>query len=216
MSHTLTLAEEVLLLALDDEKGTLPEPNGDLAVAAAVLVGLLDAGRIALGGDGAVAVLDGRPTGDPGLDLALARLADGKPADLKTWIQRFAEGSDLREATVERLVVAGVLERREGAFFGLGPDRYPERYGVPEDAVVDRLARAITTDDEVDRPTRLLLSIADAAQLLPLVLDRKELKRRAERIEALTDGEAVGDAVRAALDEFMALITITVINATTT
>ena len=215
MTYALPLHEQVLLLALDDERGTLPQPNADLAVAAAIVVELHEAERIALG-RADVEVVDERPTGDIPLDAVLTAMTEGKPASLTTWLQRLAEGADLRQATAERLVDAGILERRAGAFFGLGPDRYPEAYGAAEDAVIARLTRAVSTDGEVDRPTRLLLSIADAAQLLPLVIDRKELKDYAERIEALTDGEAVGEAVRAALDEFLALISITVITTTVT
>lgn len=215
MTYALPLHEQVLLLALDDEEGTLPQPNADLAVAAAIVVELHEAGRIALG-RADVEVVDRRPTGDEALDAVLTAMTDGKPASLTTWIQRLAEGADLREATARRLIDSGILERREGAFFGLGPDRYPEAYGAAEDAVIARLTRAVSTEGDVDRPTRLLLSIADAAQLLALVIDRKELKHHAERIESLTDGEAVGEAVRAALDEFMALISITVINSTVT
>ena len=63
---TIPLAEELLLLAYDDQTGkaTGSRIGLDLGMAAAVLVDLALAGRIAYR-DGYLAVVDPSPTGDP-------------------------------------------------------------------------------------------------------------------------------------------------------
>ena len=77
----VALAEELLLLAYDDETGkaTMPRISLDLGMAAAVLVELALAGRVAYA-DGNLAVVDPTPTGEPIADAVLAKIAADDPA----------------------------------------------------------------------------------------------------------------------------------------
>ena len=77
---SVALAEELLLLAYDDESG---KPVGsqiglDLGMAAAVLVELALASKIAYS-QGTLVVLNATPTGEPITDEALTRIAADTP-----------------------------------------------------------------------------------------------------------------------------------------
>ena len=75
---SIALAEELLLLAYDDETGkaTVSRIGLDLGMAAAVLVDLALAGRVVYGDGGNLVVKDRTPTGDPIADAVLAKVAE--------------------------------------------------------------------------------------------------------------------------------------------
>lgn len=86
-----TLAEELLLLAIDPRHGRLVEkPPGSLAyaVAGAMLTGLLHAGQVMLV-DGKV--MAGTDSGDPLTDMVLEAVRDlSSPQSLGYWVNALA------------------------------------------------------------------------------------------------------------------------------
>lgn len=211
-SHQLLLHEEVLLVALHDEKGTCPQPNTDLAVAASVAYELLRAERVRLTEEKKpmLELVSDEPVGEPALDEALGAIADGKPKRLGWWVERLGGRPDLRHATAKGLIERGVLERKEGGFFGLFGDRYPERDGAPEAGIHARVSQAVLTDGWVDDPTRALVAVLQAADLLGKVVDRKSLRARKARVRELSEGDAVG----AALAEVLEAVQVAIVAAT--
>lgn len=123
---TVTLPEELLLLAIDPSSG---RPRGVMnrtryGVAGAVLAELEAAGRV--GHDrGRIAVADGRPTGDPVLDSALGRLPDsGKAVSARRWIRR--ESREMTEVSARSLAKRGAIRIEKRRALGLFPyHRYP-------------------------------------------------------------------------------------------
>src|ERR1044072_8144044 len=118
-----TIAEEVLLLAYDEEQGRQLIGSSELdgALGGAVLAGLAAAlggallaeltvgGRIDLA-DKKVTVLDATPVGDEELDAALARIAaESKARKPEWWVQRLHSGK-LRRRLLSRLAERGVLD----------------------------------------------------------------------------------------------------------
>ena len=86
---SIALAEELLLLAYDDQTGkaTGSRIGLDLGMSAAVLVDLALAGRIAYV-SGYLVVNDATPTGEPIADLVLAKAAADDPHTPAQWLQR--------------------------------------------------------------------------------------------------------------------------------
>src|SRR3954462_7936028 len=86
---SIALAEELLLLAYDDETGkaTGSRIGLDLGMAAAVLVDLALAGRIAYV-DGYLKVMNTNPTGEPIADAVLGRVATDELHTPAQWVQR--------------------------------------------------------------------------------------------------------------------------------
>ncbi len=224
--HTLRLYEELMLLALSDERGTISETtNWPYAVVGGVLAELLLAGRLRTvsGDDGGtrVEVVDATPVGEPLLDEAQERLAKkGKPVDMADWLGTFAGLSGLQRRVAERLVERGILRmEKERVLLLFHQTVYPELDPKPEREVIARLERAIFTDEpEIDSRTAILVALAQAGGLLPIVFDAETLADRTERIEEITAGRTVGEAARAAVEaaeQAAALIaTMTVLNTT--
>ncbi len=203
MSQELLLHEEVLLVALHDDKGTAPQPNTDLAVAASVLHELLRAGRLAIVPDkkkSLVEVADATPTGEEVLDEALGWIGEGKTRRLEWWVERLGAKPALRHMTARGLVDRGVLEVTEGGLFGLGSDRYPERDGAPEAGIGARVGQAVLTDGYVDDRTRTLVVVLDAADLLTRTVERKALRGRKARLAELREGDQIGGALSEVLE----------------
>lgn len=206
LQPSLFLHEEILLLALHDEKGTIGFGSTyAYAVGGAILAELLVRGRIEMTGTGKkryVQLLDPTPIGEPLLDESLSRIAAAKRrGTLATWVSRFAGSRQLQHRLADGLCRRGILRAEEKEVLLFFKRRiYPALDPKPEQEVIDRLEEAIFTAAAVDPRTTVLLSLANSAQLLPLVFDKKALKARRERIEALATHEELGSAVQGAIE----------------
>jgi hypothetical protein len=125
---SVALAEELLLLAYDNESGkAIGSRIGlDLGMAAAVLVDLALAGRIAYS-DGTIIVINDKPTGEPIADDVLARIAADTPHTPASWVQRLRHGLRIRVLAdlCARGVICDVDEVRERLTKALSGDGVP-------------------------------------------------------------------------------------------
>ncbi|MFC3125670.1 GPP34 family phosphoprotein [Pseudoroseomonas globiformis] len=202
---SLTMPEELLLLMLDDESGRLIDraaPSGDYALVAAILAELEVENRIDAGVE-RVVLLDPRPTGDAALDDVLARIgAEVEPRGSRWWIEALASEADrLRDHYFDKLVERGVLKLEEGRFLWFFAERrYPILSDKEEREVKARLMSVIFEDHTPAPRDALLIGLARAAGLLPLLLATPELESAQQRIDAVADREplnrALTDAVR--------------------
>jgi hypothetical protein len=202
----LFLHEEILLLALRDEKGTID--TGSVyayAVGGAVLAELLVRRRVELVANGRkrlVQAIDTKPVGDPLLDECLRRIGDARRrGTATTWVSRFAGTRGLRDRLADGLCRRGILraEEKEVLLF-FKRKTYPAVNPEPEREVVQRLEAAIFTESDVDARTIVLLSLANAARLLPMAFEKRALKERRDRIKALVEQESLGNAVKSAIE----------------
>lgn len=211
--QALSLPEEILLLALHDEKGTIGiESHYPYAVGGAVLAELVMRGRVQLEDAGKkklVRVVDRAPTGRPFLDDCLARIGeDRKQRSAETWVSRFAETKQLKHRLAQQLCDRGILRADESKVLLLFTRRiYPEVDSRPEHELIERLRRAIFSDaGEVEPRTAVLVSLAHHASLLPNAFDKKELKARKKRIEQIGNGEATSQATKEAIEAMQAAV----------
>jgi hypothetical protein len=213
---SLRLYEEILLLELDDEKGTARSSSMYAqAMGGAALAELLLEGRIRLADDKKrrVEVIDPTPVGDPLLDALLAEMAAAKkPKQGSEWVAKVANKGKLKAEAAGRLVTAGVLRQEEAKILGIFPTtHYPARDPGPEREVRARLHRAICTDtQDVDPRTIVLVALADAGGLLSRVIEKPRLKERKERIKAITSGQAVRAVTQEAIDAVHAAVMVAV------
>jgi hypothetical protein len=215
----LWLYEELLLLALDDAKGTPAfGVHAEFALGGALLADLLMARRVRPDGEGRKArlqLVERRPLDDGLLDECLERVrAARRPADLATWVTRFARLPRLRRRASEGLVRRGILRREEGRVLLLFPrTTFPERDPGPERELLRRLRTAITRATvRPDPRTTVLISLAGKTGLLRRVFrtreQRAELKRCKPRIAAIVAGEVTGRATSQAIEAMNAAIVV--------
>jgi Golgi phosphoprotein 3 len=214
-SNWLYLHEEIMLLALRDREGTVFSGTMyNFAIGGAVLAELLMAKRI----DVEVVkkrkyarVLSPSPVGDPLVDECLTKLDEAKRRDqLQTWVSKFANTKNLKHRVAEQLAKRRILRIDEDKVFGIFTRKiYPEVDPQPERELIERLRQAIFGDGaEIDPRTVVLLSLANSADLLKLVFDKKQLKSRKARIEQVVNGELTGKATNEAIQAMQAAVMV--------
>lgn len=219
----LMLHEEILLLALDNEKGTARFGSMHAyGMAGGIITELVLSGRLRLEKVKKTLLVDvvqRTQTGDPVLDEALEKMATAKRrASIQTWVSRIAQTRKLHERVATRLRDRGVLRREEGRVLLFFPrDTWPTHDEAPERALVQRIHEAIRGDGMVDGRTATIIALAKAGGVLDAHLEKGEMKARKERIEAIVNGNLVGDATRAAIEAVTAamIATSTAITAAT-
>jgi hypothetical protein len=218
-SKPLFLQEELLLLALRDEEGTISAAMYPYALAGAILAELMLHERIRVDDPKKkmVQVLSNSPLGDPLLDECLERIArDDRPDSLADWVERFTAVRHLKDRVAEGLCERGILRAEKGRFLFVFPKvTYPEVDHGPEGRILQRLRSAIFEEsEEIDTRTAVLLSLASSTGMLPTVFDPEELKPGQAHIDRITQGEQVGQAAKEAIDAMQAALAMMTINTT--
>ncbi|MBX6381958.1 MAG: GPP34 family phosphoprotein [Microbispora sp.] len=190
---TLTIAEEVLLLAYREDTGTpiIGSVELDCALAGALLADLAVRGRVNLDGTKVVPV-DRTPMGDEELDTTLTRISEEpRPRKADWWVGKLRAGK-LRKRLLTRLAARGVLSEQEGKILGIFPTtRYPELDPSPERGVRERVG-SVLAGAEPDERTAALIAVMHAAKL-----DRKAFPDAPKgRVREIAQGRWTGEAVR--------------------
>ncbi|MCP4255976.1 MAG: GPP34 family phosphoprotein [Planctomycetes bacterium] len=215
---SLFLHEEVMLLALRDEEGTIASGTMyQYAIGAAILAELLLKKRISLDESRKkklVNLTSSTPLGESLIDQCLEKICNAKRrASLQTWVSRFAGVKNLKHRAAQQLCDRGILRATEESILLLFTRKiYPELNPVPEKKLIERLREAIFTDSrDIDPRTVVLVSLADSTGLLNVVFDKKELKGRKARIKEISNGEITGKAAKEAIEAMQAAIMVAVI-----
>lgn len=218
-TQTLTLAEELLLLSLDDTKGTVPMAAAQAlayGLAGATLMDLTLRRRLTSDGEHLV-VADATPTGDALLDQALATLAAARRArDSRHWVRALGTGIERhRERLEERLVERGILHHQEHRILGVIPSpRYPMDDPRAEMESRLRIRAAVLSDASPDARTVVLISLAKACHVLDGMFTREERKATQGRVAEIIRGEALGKAVKETVDAINAAVVAAIVTAT--
>lgn len=214
--NSLHLYEEILLLALRDEQGTVATSYAEYALAGAIMAELLLERRVAVDDSRKryLQLVDTAATGDPILDRGLERIAAGKRrASLQTWITRIAGLKNLRHDAARTLCRRGILRADEDKVLLLFTRKiYPEIDPAPEKALVDRLRAAVLSEDEsIDPRTIVLISLAESAGLLKDAIGRQVVKERKKRIRRIAKGDVAGVATKEVIAAVQAAVMVAVI-----
>jgi Golgi phosphoprotein 3 len=215
MQGALFLHEEILLLALRDEEGTIATGTMyQYAIGAAILAELLLSKRIEVEQPGKrklVNLVSSTPLGEPLLDECLEKVGAAKRrAVLQTWVSRFAGTKNLKHRTAQQLCRRGILRADEDKVLLLFTRKiYPEVNPGPERELIERLRYAVLTDaDDIDPRTIVLLSLANSTGLLKMAFNKKELKDRKVRIKQIVNGEITGKAATEAIQAMQAAVMV--------
>jgi len=215
IQNALFLHEEIMLLALRDEQGTIATGTMyQYAIGAAVLAELLLNKRIAVEQSRRrklVNLVSSKPLGEPLIDQCLAKISNAKKrASLQTWVSRFAGVKNLKHRAARQLCRRGILRAAEDKVLLIFTRKiYPEVNPEPERKLIERLRQAIFTDSrDVDPRTVVLVSLANSTGLLKVVFDKKKLKGRKARIGEIINGEITGKAAKEAIEAMQAAVMV--------
>jgi hypothetical protein len=215
MSHLppLTILEEFLLLALDDQAGEfwpLSRSAFDCATACALLMDLMRQRRI----DCDVThlfVIDDTPIGDELLDPVL-RLIAAEPANQERMIidelrTLSDEGEALRGRALQRLVDRNILGAKERKILWIfGARRYPAVHDREIRAAKLRILNTVLGDTIPDPHDIALVALADACGLFAHILSAHELIDVTPRITQVARMDPLGQAAFGAITEIEASI----------
>lgn len=209
----LRLAEELLLLGLNDEKGTVESSavmSLDSGVTGALLLELAENGIIDIAGEH-LRVINPRMTGDPVKDaLLLLLLEEKKPKKLQDWIgQLIKKINPVKEMLLINLVHYGILEKVDGKILWVfKTEKYPAKYDQPEQLIRKRLYDIVLGGKEPDERSMMLLTLIDACGMIEeLFREKKEKKAAEKRIKELVKSNRVGEAVSGTVEGLHAALT---------
>ena len=213
MDMKLNLAEELLLLALNDEKGTVlmsastALPYG---LAGALLVELVEASLARIEGKELVAAPRGSARDDL-LDEILETIRSSKRTrSLDHWVAKIGRsGGKIREKLLGRLVDKRILRPEEHRLLWVFPTkRYPQIDPRPEYGIRERVRSGIRGTASPDARTAALISLVHASDLTGEIFDKGERREARRRAKEITKSQPVGSAVAHAVEAIKAAVII--------
>ncbi|MFE6905116.1 GOLPH3/VPS74 family protein [Streptomyces erythrochromogenes] len=211
MGTTITLAEELMLLSLDDESGAVRQRQSVApALAGAILLELVLAERVSISGKH-LELRSTEPTGEP--------LLDGRLRLIETWMRglrrrRVADWlmKDYMKSTnpvLERLGERGLVAEQVRKVLGVFPQRrYPEVDGTVERALRERLAAAVLGNARPDDRTAGLIALLHGAKLHRLAFPDHSPAAVKPRMAEIADSQWAAEGVRAAIRDMQAAMVV--------
>ena len=199
MNH-LTLADEIVVLALDDSSGEISPtylPVASIAAVGGVLMELALQGRIDTDLK-SLFIVNPAPTGDDLLDPILHEIGAETGAHPSAWWIDELSGRhpELVERILRRLVKAGILRQEERQFLWVFSRRaYPQVSGREEREAKARLMAVLFRDEVPDPRDTLLLGLANSTGVLSKILTEDELAKASRRISEVAALEEIGRSV---------------------
>lgn len=219
---TTLIAEDLLLLLLEDDSGKLTNTTYlDVGIGGALLVELALSGAVeVVKGDGMwarakVHPVPGVTASDPALAEALGLVSE-KERTAQDLVSRL--GKKRRDPLLERLEGEGILTRREDKILGVfHRSRWPTVDSSHESDVRRQLGDALVRGVQPEERTAALIALLFALGLAHKVVDREglsagEVKKRAKTI---AEGDWAAKAVKDAVAAAQAAVTAGVMVATT-
>ena len=217
------IAEDLLLLLLDDESGKPQTGQLDTALGGALLVELALAGAVTVSTETKPSIWkQAKVRAEPGVEVDDVVLAEAlhtigeRERSAQDLVVRLGKG--LGDTLCSRLAKRGVLERRDDKVLGLFPrTRWPARDCAHEEDVRRQLTAVLVEGAEpeprVGALVALLYAVDRAHQTVPHAgLSSGEVRRRAKEA---AEGQWAAVAVRNAIAAVTAATTAAVVAATT-
>lgn len=203
-SKPLHLYEELLLLALHDEKGTLNSGYIEHALAGAVLAELLLEEQIIIDdqANGTIKLQMEKEPDDP-LFRKAYRLINlwQKPMNLEELLSELANLTSLRYLATEQLCQRGIVDDVEETILYIFSRKvYPTLDPAPEQEIVSRIRDGIFNQQaQLDPRTCALISLAHHTDYITAAISFHERAKHKARIEAIAKGELAGSATQKAI-----------------
>ncbi|MBN1948588.1 MAG: GPP34 family phosphoprotein [Candidatus Cloacimonetes bacterium] len=214
-NNGLTFAEELFLLALDDEKGVLiemPVMALEYGLVGGLLMELALMNRIDTDLEKLI-LLDNSPTGDELYDKILEIVGTfSQDKSTSFWIKQIARDfTELKGEILKRLIEKKILKQEEHKILWVFSKRcYPMINFKQEKEVKTRIRDMVTSEDIPEYRDIMLLALTNSCGLLDQVFKAGELEKYQERIENLSRFDLIGQAVNKAVSDIHKLISAAV------
>ncbi len=195
----LSFAEEIYLLALDEDRGKImPDARNPVlgtAIVAAILVELAFLNKITTDNDH-IYILDTKAEKSPILNdvLKILKTSEKKIAKIKRVLKALmSHAKRLEKMVLAELIKKGILKEVDDKILWIFPDRrYPLIDNKEIVNVETRIRRLILSNDEVAPKDAALISLLQASKLFKKILSEEECIHYKERIKQLTEMSNIG------------------------
>jgi Golgi phosphoprotein 3 len=202
----LTIYEELLLIAIDDDKGnitTSADGRIEFGLAGALLAELALQGKLQLVKK-KLSLLDSNPTGDEILDELLTKISEERPRKAPSWISSLGN-KKLVKRIAGQLATKGIIRIEAKRYLWVIPyEVYPQQNASAKYWVKQQLRSVVMADEQPEQRSVALLSLLKACDLLNLVFTKDERKAARRRVKVLVQGEEFGEAVAQTIEEIEA------------
>ncbi len=201
----LTLAEDIILLLLDDDSGKLASIDLmtlNYAMAGAVLMDLALRNKIDTDLESLI-VADSTPTGLQMLDTYLDKISsENKENNTRYWLTELSNyGEDIVDSALNMLVEKKILKTEEKKILWvIGTRVYPMIDDKEEKEVKRRIVDLLMSDEIPTPQDVVLVSLMDTCSLLTTILSNKEVERLSPRIEQIRKLDLIGQEVTKVLE----------------
>ncbi|PID28198.1 MAG: hypothetical protein CSB55_05935 [Candidatus Cloacimonadota bacterium] len=207
----IRIAEELLLLALDDEKGVLvpmPFMALDFGLSAALLMEMELKGFLRV--ENEKIIVDDVDTGDDLTNGAKNRILKSKtPKSPYFWIKEIAlNSSDLKLRTIKSLIDKKILTTQERKILWIIPQRrYPVINDKEEIEVRTRIRQIIYGGIKPTKHDIVLIGLILACDLVDEIFVRDEKAKAVAKLTELADLDLISSAVIKDVNDLQQIIT---------
>lgn len=201
----LTLAEDIILLLLDDDTGKLASIDLmtlNYAMAGAVLMDLALRNKIDNDLESLI-VADSTPTGLQILDTYLDKISsENKENNTRYWLTELSNyGEDIVDSALNMLVEKKILKTEEKKILWVIATRVYPMIDDKEEKEVKRRIIDLLMSDEIPTPQDVVLvSLMDTCSLFTMILSSKEVEKLSSRIEQIRKLDLIGQEVTKVLE----------------
>ena len=206
----MRLAEELIILLLNEESGYLEQVHGwnlSCVLAGAVLADLALESRIDTDLE-SLTLIDATPTGDELLDPVLAEIADeSETRNAQFWVEKTSARSDaVLDMVLTRLVANKILHQEIGGFWSVARQvsrsgTYRAADGTVRQEVRSRIRHTIV-DNEIPAPRdAIIIGLVNSCDAFRYLLPEEDYAEFRDRISVLSRMDLVSRAIAAAVAE---------------
>lgn len=196
----LDLLEELLVLAVHEEKGTLSfdvSSKIDYCLAGALLIELELSNHLKVDKK-TLEVINRTPTGNPRLDTLLKLIDQSKKVrSLSYWITK-TKGTfkHLRREYLEQLVDKGILREEERQILWIFPSTaYPLRDNPLKREIRDRIRLVVLRGETPNPQTARLITLVHACGLKNTIFDKEERQDARIKLKAFSKEDILVQAI---------------------
>ncbi len=207
----LTLSEELLLLAVHDDKGSVILSSTALlpyGIASAILLDLNYADKIEFK-DEKLILKSFTPTGIDFLDDILVVIKnEDKSHRIRWWIKKLsANNSKVFDQIFEKLVAGGILKREKHNFmFMIDFFRYPTLNPIPELETRDKIHKSVLMGIKPEEKLAALISLMYFCGLVKEVFPSEQRKKAKKNIKQLIDNDKLSNYLNDIVTELSVVI----------
>ena len=221
---TLTLIDQLTLLALDDNKGVfIPDSTTfSYAIAGAVVLELVLQEKVVITDD-LVKVRPGAQVDDPVLSQYLQIVRESKKErKIKSWLENIGQKADeIKKETLAKLIEDGILVKREEKILWVFQvDKFPTHNPRPENQLRGRLYDIVINHHKPDLKEVMILNLVESCRLEEEVFGKENARVFKKEMERIKSEDHVSGVVNKSIQEICeavnALLVIMIATAVTT